>query len=144
MPKFNILYAAQNTSGLYLEDALQQIRDDLATKNALVVHLKDPVSQHFLESNDKIATLLDQCIKIQEDAIAFSKGNTDSGKYTTTSGSVVDAHPMTWHEYLGFLGRTIYGDDLSGYLIVRDSGTINHMSSWANTKEFIDTYTSVK
>lgn len=141
MPKFKILFAEQNPKGIFLEDVLGDIIDDVELKAELCAPLTDDVSKNYVASNIKIMRLLNEARKIQLEALLFAKHNTTCKLYQAVmSEAKVTAHPMDWHDYQSFTGQVKTLEPRDGYYVTHHKGTPDQRSFWMPKASFESTH----
>lgn len=135
-----ILFSSNNTSGMYLEDLLEQTINDLSEQHVATEHLTDLVSVNYRKADIRISELLLEAKRIREDALRYAKENTTFHPYTLNGVSVV-ASQLSYSEYIkhrkdiGVNFGTDFSDD--GYLIITNKGKPNQQEWWLPTKLFI-------
>ena len=136
-----VLYSAENTSGLFLEDLLALVIEDLKSKSLKVSHLEDVVSKNFDSSNKDIVALLEQAKVLQESACEFSNNHSDLKPFRMQGVDVL-ATAMTHRDYFKFREEPSpdFGDDFTeeGWYIVTDKGRPNHREWWLPNSIFAE------
>lgn len=137
-----VLFSAENTAGVYLENVLGDIIDDLKFKTKNIEHLTDPVSTNYARTNKELLKLLERAKQKQESAILFDKQNTQLEAYTGGQFEVM-AHPLTYGEFMGAKLDPNEDPNREGYFVVRDQGQPTHHQFWLPKENFEKSYRKI-
>lgn len=135
-----LLYSSKNLEGVYLEDIIDSINNDLNTKLIAESHLPEEVKLNYMETNSEIISLLEEVKQLSISAIKFANKHSNLKPYVI-SGTEVLATELSYTEfYRGDVAPVDYGEDFEelGYYIVVNKGKVNHSEWWLPRKLFLE------